>query len=522
MTTPVHIDINPLVVKAEYAVVCFFFLSSSMTHNERPLAIDNPYDLFKSSPQSPPSLISPSFFYTQRGEIVIKSDALAKQIKTNPTTHGLPFEKVIACNIGNPHQLGQKPLTFYRQVISTCHYPEMLENPAVVASLPQDVVARVQKYMSNTPTTGAYTNSKGLSVVRQEVADFIKRRDGHDVDPEHIWLTDGASSGVKMVLQSILSSNGDGVLTPIPQYPLYSATLQLLNASLVGYYLDEDKGWSMSVDELEKQYQEATNNGINVKAITIINPGNPTGQCLPREVIESIIKWCEQRNVLILADEVYQENVYSTTPFYSFHKVARDIAANVAVFSFHSASKGFQGECGLRAGYLHIYNVTQQTYEQFYKMSSISLCSNVTGQIAMGVITNPPQEGDESFELYKKERDAILSSLKARAVKLGAALNEMEGVSCQPIDGALYAFPQLRLPAKAIEAAKAAGKAADTFYALQLLDNTGICVVSGSGFKQTPGTFHLRTTILPSEKDIDTVIEKMNNFHKKFMDQYRD
>ena len=134
---------------------------------------------------------------------------------------------------------------------------------------------------------------------------------------------------------------------------------------------------------------------------------------------------------------------------------------------------------------------------------------------------NPPKKGDASYAKYVEERDSILESLKRRALKVADSLNQLEGVSCQPVQGALYAFPQITLPTKAIEAAKAAGKAPDTFYALNLLDETGICVVSGSGFRQVPGTYHYRTTILPSEKDLDSVMTAVKAFHEKFMNKYR-
>jgi alanine transaminase len=157
---------------------------------------------------------------------------------------------------------------------------------------------------------------------------------------------------------------------------------------------------------------------------------------------------------------------------------------------------------------------------QLYKFASISLCSNLVGQLATGLMVNPPKAGDASHEQYVAERDGILASLKRRAGTLAGALNKMEGVSCQPPQGALYAFPKIELPPKAVEAATAAGKAADAFYCLRLLDATGVVVVPGSGFGQEEGTFHFRTTILPSEAEIDAVIAGMSTFHKEFMVEY--
>jgi len=458
--------------------------------------------------------------YAVRGELVIKAENYKNRLLAGDKS--LPFDKLSFCNIGNPHELGQKPVTFFRQVIALAHYPDLMTNPITAAAFPPDAIARAQKYLGSMSSTGAYSHSKGIKVFRDEVAQFIKRRDGYEVDAENLFLTNGASSAVSLVLQMLIKNKGDAVLTPIPQYPLYSATLQLLQGELTGYYLDESNGWTLTVNELETRYNEAVAKGHNPKAITIINPGNPTGQCLKYDTIKDIVKWSEGKNLVILADEVYQENIYSTTPFVSFFKVANDIKSTVPIVSFHSASKGVVGECGARGGYGHWHNFPKEILDEAYKMSSISLCSNITGQMMMGLICNPPQEGEPSFAQYKAETQGQLESLQRRAKKLGEALNKLEGVSCQPIEGAMYAFPTVTLSVKANEAAKAMGKTPDTMYALSLLDETGIVCVPRAGFKQVPGTLHYRTTILPSEEAMDGVIEKMNVFHQQFMDKYRD
>ncbi len=462
--------------------------------------------------------------YAVRGELVIKADEYRKQINAKPDSHGLPFNKIIACNIGNPHELGQKPITFFRQVLALCQYPDLLNSPAASQLFPADAIARAKAYLSKISTVGAYTHSKGLANVREEVAQFVKERDGFATDPENIFITDGASAGVKMLLNTLIRDNKDGVLCPIPQYPLYSASMTLYGGSLVGYYLNEEKGWAMDVKELERAYKEATDKGINVRAIAIINPGNPTGQCLTASNMQDIVRFCVRNNLVILADEVYQTNIYSTTPFTSFRKVVKtmgDEAKEAQLVSFHSVSKGFLGECGQRGGYFHLTNIDASVTAQLYKLASISLCSNVTGQLTVGLMVNPPRQGDASYSQYATERDSILDSLKRRAQKVAKALNELEGVSCQPVEGALYAFPRITLPAKAMDEAKSRGKAPDTMYALELLDATGICVVPGTGFSQVPGTFHYRTTILPSEKDLDTVIAAVKKFHENFMAKYK-
>jgi alanine transaminase len=150
------------------------------------------------------------------------------------------------------------------------------------------------------------------------------------------------------------------------------------------------------------------------------------------------------------------------------------------------------------------------------------LHSNIEGQVMTALMTNPPKPGEPSYELYAKEREGILQSLKRRAEKLVAAYNQMEGMTCNEADGALYTFPQITLSQNAINAAQAAGKAPDTFYCLEMLAQTGIVVVPGSGFGQVEGTWHFRATILPEEDQIDSVIEKTAQFHRGFMDKYRD
>lgn len=157
-----------------------------------------------------------------------------------------------------------------------------------------------------------------------------------------------------------------------------------------------------------------------------------------------------------------------------------------------------------------------------YKLASLTLCSNVAGQVAVGMMVNPPKQGEASYELYEQEKNGILNSLQRRAILLVDALNKLEGVVCQPSQGALYAFPSITLPDNAIKAAESQGKAPDAYYCLELLDQTGIVVVPGSGFGQKPNTFHFRTTILPQEDEIVQVIERMSKFHADFLDKYRD
>merc|ERR1711871_639477 len=324
-----------------------------------------------------------------------------------------------------------------------------------------------------------------------------------------------------MGLNALISDEKVGVMIPIPQYPLYSAAITLCGGRAVNYYLDERDQWSTSVDELQRALSEAQADGTQCRALAVINPGNPTGQVLSRPRMEDVLEFCSREGLVLLADEVYQENIWDQTQnFTSFKKILRDMeaegrlaAGKTELMSFHSVSKGFFGECGRRGGYVEMSNIDPAVVDQLYKLASVSLCSNVDGQLMVGLMVNPPKPGDASYDRYNSEKQDILQSLQRRAQRIVDALNTLEGVTCNQSQGALYAFPQIELPQGAVDAAAAAGKAADAYYCLALLEATGIVVVPGSGFGQEDGTFHFRTTILPQEEDLGAVIERMTSFH---------
>jgi alanine transaminase len=401
----------------------------------------------------------------------------------------------------------------------------LLENEAVVNAMPKDAVARAKKILGGCSGMGAYSESKGIEVVRESVKAYIEKRDGYPTDVDDIFLTNGASDGVKTLLAMMVRNSKDGVMIPIPQYPLYSATITSLGGSQVGYYLDEAKGWAMDVDGLDKAAAKAKADGVTLRCLCIINPGNPTGQVLSEENIRVVIKWAAKEKVLIMADEVYQTNVYDPAmKFHSFKKVLRSMPAyadKVELVSFHSTSKGILGECGMRGGFLELTNIHPDTKEDVYKSFSVGLCSNLPGQVMTDLMVNEPQPGDPSYESYKAEYDKIFQSLQRRALKLVKGLNGLEGITCNPSSGAMYAFPNLALPQKWLDHCKEKGVPADTQYCLDLLDATGICVVPGSGFGQVEGTHHFRTTFLPQEDAMDSVNERLAKYHASFMTKWK-
>jgi aspartate/methionine/tyrosine aminotransferase len=344
---------------------------------------------------------------------------------------------------------------------------------------PKDAIKRAQSYFENgMVSSGSYTISQGMTFIRGHVAQFIERRDGFPSDPNKIFLTNGASQAVTFVLQLLISGLDVGIMIPTPQYPLYSATLTLLNGVSCPYYLDEDDDWSISINELRRSIQQARQGGTNVRALVVINPGNPVGNCISVARMEEIVDFCVAENLVLLADEVYQENTYnSALPFASFKRVKERMGGrhrDLELFSFHSTSKGFFGECGKRGGYVELSGIDPEVEKQLLKLASIGLCSSVAGQITTDLMVDPPAPGEESYELFVQEKQSIIDSLKRRARRLVEVFNSLEAVTCNPAQGALYTFPQVRLSKKAIAEAERRGMTPDAFYCLQLLENTGV------------------------------------------------
>lgn len=345
-------------------------------------------------------------------------------------------------------------------------------------------------------------------------------RDGYPSNPNHIFLTAGASAGVTNIINMLINNPQAGILIPIPQYPLYTATLAQHSGIAIPYLLDESSEWSTSVESIEEAIQKAKKEGTDPRGLVIINPGNPTGAVLDEATQERLVRLCEQHSLVLLADEVYQENIHrpKTHSFSSFKKIVSQLQSNVPLVSFHSISKGVTGECGRRGGYFECTNVPDDVIAFIYKIASVSLCSPVSGQIGVDCMVRPPKQGQESYELWKRETDALHAALASRTHTMAERLNQLPGVSCVDSPGALYLFPQIKLSKKAVEAAQEAGKVPDVFYSLGLLDATGICVVPGSGFGQKEGEWHYRLTCLCP--GVEEYVGKLETFHLGWVEKY--
>ncbi|KAJ8267976.1 hypothetical protein COCON_G00131480 [Conger conger] len=461
--------------------------------------------------------------YAVRGPIVQRALQIEKELKEGAKK---PFTEVIKANIGDAHAMGQRPITFFRQVLALCSYPALLDDP----SFPEDAKSRARRILQfcGGGSIGAYSASQGIDCVRQDVARYIELRDGGVAsNPDNIYLSTGASDGIVTILKLLVSGEGEtrtGVMIPIPQYPLYSAALAELEAVQIHYFLNEERCWSLDVSELRRSL-EAARQHCCPRAICIINPGNPTGQVQSRQCIEDVIRFAAEEGLFLMADEVYQDNVYAEgCQFHSFKKVLFEMGPEyyntVELVSFHSTSKCYMGECGFRGGYMEVINMDPAVVAQLTKLLSVRLCPPVPGQALMDLVVNPPQPGEPSYTTFLMERNMTLNAMAEKARLTEEILNTVPGIICNPVQGAMYSFPKIAIPKRAVQEAKEKGVAPDMLYCMNLLDETGICLVPGSGFGQQDGTYHFRMTILPPTEKLKILLDKVKDFHQRFTQQY--
>ncbi|XP_072297701.1 alanine aminotransferase 2-like [Eucyclogobius newberryi] len=442
------------------------------------------------------------------------------------------FRQLINLIWGDPQSAGIKPLTFVRQVLSACLYPQLLDNDR----LPADARQRAKALLSECQggSLGSYTDLPGIPQVVREISDFITRRDGGVPSyPENILLAPGSQWALQNILNLLVHGGGgagggdgavrSGVLTPVPTHVTSIMSLMGLGGVSVPYYLSEEQGWKVEVEELNRAL-EAAKPMCNPVAIYIINPGNPSGHVQSRKSIQDVIRFASEKRLFLLADEVYQDCIYKENiEFVSYKRVLAEMGPpfsnTVELASFHSTSKGFLGECGLRGGYVELVNMDPAVMKHVFTIFSKDN-TPTPSQIALSVMANPPQPGDPSYSLYAVETQQIRTTVTGNVRRVHEVLSSLPGVSSQPVEGGAFAFPRLNLPSKAIRTAKELKMEPDTFYCLRLLENTGACIAPGSEYGQKDGTYHIRFCITAKRDKIEDLLTRLVAFHTQFMDEF--
>lgn len=295
---------------------------------------------------------------------------------------------------------------------------------------------------------------------------------------QHAFITNGSSEAIELAL-SALVNRGENVLTPTPGYPLYTALLAKLEAENRPYFLDEERDWAPCVEDMAEKIDTRT------RAIVLINPNNPTGASYTRSALERIVELAVRHNLVLLSDEIYDQLVLDGEP----HVPTAALRDDAKVVTFNGLSKAY---CcpGFRLGWGLVSGPAAEVgdyCEAIRKMERARLCANHAEQYAIApALATPAAYGQEVRAKLARRRDITC-----------ARLNAIPGISCVRPGGAFYAFPRLNLDVS------------DDEFVAELIRQTGVVLVPGSGFGQRPGTRHLRVVFLPPEEQLHLAFDHM-------------
>jgi alanine-synthesizing transaminase len=357
-------------------------------------------------------------------------------------------------------------------------------NPAPFGfEAPDEIVANVVR---NLPLSEGYSDSQGVLSARTAIVQHYQEQGFADISVEHVWLGNGVSELISFALQALLD-DGDEVLIPAPDYPLWTAATSLCGGRAVHYMCDESADWLPDIDDLAAKISPRT------KAIVVINPNNPTGAVYPRWVLESIAELARKHGLVVMTDEIYEKILYDGAEHVPFASVAPDLFT----LTFNGLSKAYR-LAGFRSAWLLVTGPRRAAgsyLEGLSILANMRLCPNVPGQHAIQTALGGRQSIHDLVlpgGRLREQRDAAM-----------AALKQIPGVTCVQPRGALYVFPRLDPEVYPIED--------DQQFVLDLLRDQHVLVVQGSGFNW-PQPDHLRIVTLPRADDLTEAIGRIGTF----------
>ncbi|MDQ0082099.1 MULTISPECIES: pyridoxal phosphate-dependent aminotransferase [Variovorax] len=348
-----------------------------------------------------------------------------------------------------------------------------------------------QDMIRNLPTSAGYSDSKGVFAARKAVMHETQKQGIAGVTLDDIYLGNGASELIAMSTNALLN-DGDELLLPAPDYPLWTASTSLSGGTPVHYLCDEANGWMPNLDDIRAKITPRT------KGIVVINPNNPTGALYSNDLLKSIVAIAREHGLVIFADEVYDKVLYDGVK----HTAIASLSTDVLTLTFNSLSKSYRS-CGYRAGWLVVSGdkrSAQDYIEGLNMLSNMRLCANVPGQWAI----------QTALGGYQSINDLVCEGGRLRRQRDLAyeLITAIPGVSCVKPSAALYMFPKLDPEVYPIED--------DRQFFLELLKETRVMLVQGTGFNwATPD--HFRIVFLPHEDDLREAINRI----AKFLEQYR-
>lgn len=354
-------------------------------------------------------------------------------------------------------------------------------------SAPEEILRDV---IRNIPASQGYSDSKGIYPARKAVMQYCQQIGIQNVDVEDIYIGNGVSELVVMGMQALLN-DGDEVLIPAPDFPLWSAAVNLCGGTPVHYLCDEGSGWQPDLADIRSKITP------NTKAIVIINPNNPTGAVYERAMLEQLINIARENELVVFADEIYDKVIYDDAEYIACGSLADDLL----ILTLSGLSKSYR-VAGFRTGWLVVSGAkdrAQDYVEGLDILASMRLCSNVPTQHAIQTALGGYQSINELIQpggrLYEQREVAW------------AMLNDIDGISCVKPKGALYLFPKIDTRKFNIRD--------DEQFALDLLRSEKVLVVQGTGFNW-PQPDHFRVVFLPHVEDLEEALGRIARFFSSY------
>ena len=342
-------------------------------------------------------------------------------------------------------------------------------------------------YKAMLENKNGYAPSSGIKEAVDAIEGEAERKGITNV--HDIFVTTGASEAIDICLTALVNE-GENVLTPTPGYPLYTAIESKLEMISNPYYLDEANGWTPDIDDMKSKINDKT------KAIILINPNNPTGSLYTQESLLQIIDLALENDLVIFADEIYDKLLFDGKEHVSIASLNKDVSC----ITFGGLSKNYMVP-GFRIGWGIVSGrkeVLADYIEAMNKILRARLSANHPEQYGI----KPSLEGEQSNLIEAKEK---LTLRRDMTVEM---LNAIPGISCVKPEGAFYAFPQLHM------------NQPDNHFVAELIKETGVVVVPGSGFGQVPGTQHFRVVFLPNEQILEKAYKAIGDFYQKYLEKF--
>ena len=357
-------------------------------------------------------------------------------------------------------------------------------NLAVFGLQPPDEI--VQDMIRNLPHAAGYTDSKGLFAPRKSIVHYTQEKHIAGVDVDDVYLGNGASELIVMSLQALLD-DGDEVLVPAPDYPLWTAAVSLSGGRPVHYLCDEHSDWFPDISDIREKITSST------KAIVVINPNNPTGALYSDDLLREILEVARQHELIVFADEIYDKTLYDGNTHTSIAALADDVLC----VTFNGLSKNYRS-CGYRAGWMVVSGEKRHAkdyIEGLDMLASMRLCSNTPGQLAI----------QTALGGYQSIADLVAPTgrLCRQRDLAHDMLTQIPGVTCVRPKAALYMFPRLDPKMYPI--------ADDQQFAYELLAEEKLLIVQGTGFNW-PTPDHFRLVFLPPTDDLGEALHRIERF----------